>query len=255
MRAAYTQPNKAGRLPLTGANSGIGFAIVQKLAGLPDEFTVIAAGRNMNRVEEAIRQLPSGTSVKPLFLDVDNEESIKAAAAVVKQEYGRLDVLVNNAGVEIQTDDVAKMFKSTFTTNLFGPVLVSAAFRSLLLASSAPQSVYVSSITGRLSGIIDQDSHLSNVGMGNVAYRASKAALNMVMLHEQIETKDTPLKVYAMCPGFVVSNLRGTSEAARTGGGRAMSPEVSADLLYGILQGQKDAEMGQLVTLSGPQPW
>lgn len=228
---------------------------MQKLAALKDEFSIIAAGRNQAKLDEAIAQLPDASNVTTLIVDVTSEESINAAAAKVKAAHGHLDVLVNNAGIEFVSEDVSRSFKTVFATNLFGPVLMSAAFRPLLLAAKKPQSVYVSSIVGRLSAISTEGEFLRALQRGSPAYRSSKSALNMVVLHEQLEVADTELKVYAMCPGFVISNLRGTSEEARTGGGRALSADTSAELLYKILKGEKDGEMTKLITNDGPKDW
>lgn len=231
---------------------------MQKLSALKDEFHVIAAGRSQAKLDEAISQLPDASNVTKLILDVTNQESIDAAAAQVKAAHGHLDVLVNNAGIELVSDDTMHSFKTVFATNLFGPVMVSEAFRPLLLASSSrPQSVYVSSIVGRVSAISTEGDFLRALQRGSPAYRSSKSALNMVVLHEQleVEAETADLRVYAMCPGFVISNLRGTSEEARTGYGRALSPETSADLLYKILKGEKDGEMRKLITNDGPKDW
>lgn len=225
----------------------------------PEPFTVIASGRSLSKIQDAIAELsPSASassSIVPLQLDVTDSASIDEAAAAIKKQFGRIDVLVNNAGICPEGPNLADMFQTTFATNLFGPVLVSAAFRSLLLESSNPYSVYISSRVGSLAMIADPTSPMRGTQLGSVAYRASKAALNMVMLHEQLETKDTNLKTFAMCPGFVVSNIRGTSEEARTGGGYAGSPDVSANLLYTIISGEKDDDRGNFISDLGIIPW
>ncbi|KAH8705672.1 short chain dehydrogenase/reductase [Talaromyces proteolyticus] len=250
----------ASRIALiTGANSGIGFAIAKELAAAPEGFHVLLAGRTLSKVESAISEIETSghgaNGLTALELDVTNQTSIQTAASAVKQKFGRLDVLINNAGIENRDTDLVTKFHETFATNVLGPVLVSAAFRSLLLASPAPYSVYIGSVTSSLTSIVNPDSYLRTTTAGTNAYRASKTALNMIAMHEQLEVKDTPLKVRIMCPGFVVSNLRGTSEEARSGGGRAGDPASSARLLLSILRGERDGDAQGLITTSGVCPW
>lgn len=191
----------------------------------------------------------------PLQLDVTDQSSIQKAASTVKESFGRLDALINNAGIAPNGPDTATMFRTTFETNLFGPVLVSEAFRPLLLAAPAPYSVYIGSVTGSVTGLADPSSPLHVTTAGSNAYRASKTALNLIAMHEQLEVAGTPLKVRIMCPGFVVSNLRGTSEEARTAGGYAGDPADSARLLLSILRGERDGDAVGLIQRNGVAAW
>lgn len=213
------------------------------------------AGRSATKIADAIKELGSSPSLTPLQLDVTDQQSISKAAENVTSQFGKLDILINNAGIAPEGPDLATMFQTTFATNVFGPVLVSAAFRELLLKSESPYSIYVSSKVGSFGLITDPSSHLHGTGAGSVAYRASKSALNMVMLHEQLELKDTNIKIFAMCPGYVVSNLRGTSDEQRSGYGRAGSPDVSAETVLAIIRGERDGESATLLGSEGSLPW
>lgn len=242
-----------------GANSGIGFAIAKELAAAPEPFHIILAGRTLDKVNSAIADIKAAghheTELTPLHLDVTNNDSIEKAAFTVKDKFGRLDVLINNAGIAPEGPDLESMFNSTFTTNVTGPVLVSSAFRSLLLASSAPYSIYIGSSVSSLTMITDPGSSYHVTTAGSNAYRASKAALNMIAMHEQIEVADTSMKVRILCPGFVVSNLRGTSEEARTAGGYAGDPGSSARLVLSVLRGERDGDASGLITANGVASW
>lgn len=213
------------------------------------------AGRSQDKIEAAISELGSSPDLTPLQLDVTDQASITDAASRVSSQFGKLDALINNAGIAPEGPDLATVFQTTFATNVFGPALVSAAFRELLLKSESPYSIYVSSRVGSLSMMAGLDSPMRHKRGGTAAYRASKSALNMVMLHEQLEVQDTNIKVMAMCPGYVVSNLRGTSHEQRTAGGRAGNPGVSAKLALSILRGERDSDSQKLIGSEATYAW
>ncbi|TQS32474.1 hypothetical protein Golomagni_07206, partial [Golovinomyces magnicellulatus] len=100
------------------------------------------AGRSLPKIEAAISDLGSTKDLTPVQLDVTDQNSITNAASLVKQQFGKLDALINNAGIAPEGPDLATVFQTTFATNVFGPALVSAAFRDLLLKSENPYSVY-----------------------------------------------------------------------------------------------------------------
>lgn len=258
-----------------GANSGVGYSIAQHLLSAPEPFHIILAGRSPGNITAAIDALRSNTAsttgpaanpastLHPLHLDVTRKSTIDAAVAAVRSQFGKLHVLVNNAGIAPTGPDTESVYRSTLETNVVGPALVSEAFRPLLLAATAGDdaasvpaySVYVGSVVGSLSGIADPASGLRTTGAGHAAYRASKAALNMLVAHEQVEVEQDAageglpgrLRVRVMCPGFVVSNLRGESEEQRTGGGRAGDPADSARVLYGIIRGEREGDERGLI--------
>ena len=87
------------------------------------------------------------------------------------------------------------------------------------------------------------------------AYRASKTALDMYMVLDSRDHRDQGLRVFGMCPGFVVSNLRGPGEEARTGRGMAGDPREAGELLLSIIRGERDADEGRVVHKDGVYPW
>lgn len=234
--------------------------MAKELAAAPEDFHIILASRDLKKVDSALNDItktgqPKNT-LSTLQLDVTDQASIDKAAATVREKHGHLDVLVNNAGIAPTGPNLTEMFENTFATNVYGPVHVSAAFRPLLLASKeGSYSIYVSSEVGALTGMTDPSNRLYNTHSGSVAYRASKSALNMIAMHERLETEGTGLKVRVMCPGFVISNLRGTDEESRTAGGQAGDPTVSANLLLSILRGGREDESHKLISAEGPIPW
>ena len=137
-----------------------------------------------------------------------------------------------------------------------GPALVAAAFRPLLLKSKNAYSIYVSSGTRTLPrNAMQQPVSHEHIGRSGHAYQVSKAALNMLAVLEARDYGPEGLKVFAMSPGFVRSNLRGETEEARSGWGGAGDPEVSGELLLSIVQGKRDADVGCLVHKDGVFAW
>ncbi|KAL8705955.1 MAG: hypothetical protein Q9201_000949 [Fulgogasparrea decipioides] len=217
------------------------------------------AGRSQQKVDSAMSEIEaSGVkgSLSAMQLDVTDETSIQRAAKTVEEKHGRLDALLNNAAVGSMDPDIRTRMRLSMDTNVMGPTMVAAAFRPLLLKSSNPYSIYVSSGMGSLAMLSDQSVDQYRPLPNNApedAYRASKAALNMVAILEAKQYSRQGLKVFAMCPGFVVSNLRGTSEEARNGwGGDAKDPEISGKIVLSILQGERDADVGKFVWKDGP---
>jgi NAD(P)-dependent dehydrogenase (short-subunit alcohol dehydrogenase family) len=244
----------------TGANSGIGFATSKVLVKASNTFHVIIASRSVEKAQAAQSEIEA-TGIKgtlsTIQLDVTDRKSIEAAAANVKEEFGRLDVLMNNAGVGSMGHDLQTGFKLCLETNVVGPAMISEAFRALLFKSKNPYSIYVSS--GERTLLRNAAQVFTRPGYENVrgsgAYQVSKAALNMLVVLEAGEYGPKGLKVFALSPGFVVSNLRGKSEEARTGWGKAGDPEVSGQIVLDIVQGRRDANVGSLIHKDGVYPW
>ncbi|KAF2491252.1 short chain dehydrogenase/reductase [Lophium mytilinum] len=243
---------------ITGANSGIGFATSKVLACASSTFHIIIASRSLEKAEAAKSTIEAASpkgSLSTVVFDVTDEESIEATAALVQQQFGRLDVLVNNAGSGSMDMDLKARFQLCLNTNVIGPALVAAAFRPLLLKSQNPYSIFVSSGERTLT----RNAHekpASHAGIKNGdAYQVSKAALNMLAILEARDYGPQGLKVFAMSPGFVRSNLRGTSEEARSGWGRAGDPEVSGELVLSIVEGKRDGDVGLFVHRDGVYSW
>ena len=203
---------------VTGANKGIGHAIASELAARG--FTVLVGARNASRGEASARRIAG--DARPIALDVTDAGSIGAAAARIRGELGRLDVLVNNAAIatrakpsEASLEDV----RAVFETNVFGVIAVTQAMLPLLLGAPAGRIVNVSSRIGSLSAITDPAFPMP--GVGGVAYGPSKTALNAVTIAFAQELEGTPIKVNLACPGYTATDLNGHSgprtvaEAAR----------------------------------------
>lgn len=190
---------------VTGANRGIGLEICRQLAELGH--TVILTARNAVKGETAAKSL-SG-DVHFLQLDVTSDASVNSCAGDLEKQFGKLDVLVNNAAIfkvdplgkakgikDVTTDEV----KAIMETNFFGPLRVNHAFLPLLTKSKEGRIINVSSGMGELSDL--------RYG-GYAGYRLSKAGLNAQTIQLAAELRHTSIKVNAMCPGWVRTDMGG----------------------------------------------
>jgi NAD(P)-dependent dehydrogenase (short-subunit alcohol dehydrogenase family) len=201
---------------ITGANKGLGLEMARQLgkAGV----TVILAARDPQKGEAAAESLRSeGIDAKFLKLDVTNRQDHAAAAAFLDQNFGRLDILINNAGVSLEpfgtgrpsttTDEV---IRQTFDANFFAPVALTRALLPLLKKSEAARIVNMSSVLGSQTLHADPNSPIYN--FKTLSYDASKAALNSFTIHLAYELKDTRIKVNSAHPGWVKTDM-GTDAA------------------------------------------
>lgn len=244
---------------ITGANSGIGYASSKIIASASPNYHVLVAGRSLPKVEAAIKQLQSEAQIKgkltPLELDVNSDTSIAAAAKKVEQEFGRVDVLVNNAGIAgLPAKSYKEQIDMVLETNVTGPLLVSEAFMPLVLKSKNPYSIFVSSALGSLSKASDPKDTIYYTDNWQV-YRMSKSALDMIAVTEYHKWTPKGVKVFALCPGLVRSFLRGPEEDRISAGGRAGDPDTSGETMLSIIEGNRDADVGKFVHKDGVYPW
>jgi len=226
----------AGKVALiTGANRGLGLEMARQLgqAGV----TVIVAARDPGRGEAAAETLRSeGLDAQCLKLDVTDRQDHAAAAGFLEQNFGRLDILINNAGISLEplgsggasttTDEV---LQRTFDTNFFAPVALTRALLPLLKKSPAARIVNMSSILGSQTLHADPNSVVRD--FKSLSYDASKAALNSFTIHLAHDLKNTRIKVNSAHPGWVKTDM-GTdaapmdiAEGAKTGVALALLSE------------------------------
>ena len=239
-----SQSNKTALV--TGGNKGIGFAICKGL--LDVGFEVFLAARNTEKGKAAVEKLSTDNdSVGLVEFEVTNDESIKNAVNSVSQLTDSLDVLVNNAGiypdlrgskqgVDILTVSRDLLIK-TMNTNAFSPVGITQAFLPLLEKADNPKVINVSSGNGQLDGIS------ANVP----SYSLSKLALNgaTILLADALKSKN--IAVYAMCPGWVKTDMGGSS-APRT-------PEQGADTAIWLATEGTMQESGKFFRNRTEQPY
>ena len=237
---------------VTGANQGIGYAIAKQLASEQQSCRVILAGRNSDAIEKAAAGLSDeGLSVEPLVLDINSDESIAKAAKQVEDKYGRLDVLINNAGITQRYVDPTGMsrrmvMQAVFDTNVFGTYENTEAFAPLLAKSTkVPRIVFVSSSVGSLQ--LRTDPKTVTRATPFTEYPSSKAAVNMLCLHYAVKYEKEGWKVNASCPGLCKTHLNGFT--------RGDPPEVGARNVCRLAMLGSDGETGTFSDHSGSLPW
>jgi NAD(P)-dependent dehydrogenase (short-subunit alcohol dehydrogenase family) len=204
---------------VTGANQGVGRQVAKELVA--HGLTVLVGSRSLERGEAAAKEI--GVGAIALQLDVTDKASIAAAATHVRQEFGYLDLLVNNAGISntskgsLSLEEYARVTRAStasldevravWETNVFGTLAVYQAMLPLLRESSDARIVNVSSGVGSLT--TNADSAYGYRAMFGPIYPASKAAENAITLAIMIELESTNIKVNLVSPGFTKTNLNG----------------------------------------------
>jgi NAD(P)-dependent dehydrogenase (short-subunit alcohol dehydrogenase family) len=216
---------------VSGASRGIGAEIARELAA-DHGFRVYAGARNPDQVDRV-------DGIDPIQLDVTDQASIDAARKRIESESGRLDSLVNNAGVYGDPVGAADYdldaAHEVLEVNTFGPWRLIEAFLPLMRASESPRIVNVSSGAGQLS----------DMNGGRAAYRVSKAALNA--LTRTLASDERWVKVNTMCPGWVRTDMGG-SAAPR-------SVEEGADTAVWLATLPEDGPTGGFFRNRKPIPW
>ncbi len=242
--------NRTDRIALvTGANKGIGLAIARELG--KRGMTVYVGARDRVRGAAAAEMLKGeGIAAHFVELDVLREGTMVAAAATIEAAHGRLDVLVNNAGIADRGDGPPSgadldAVRRTLLTNFVGPAAVCQAMLPLLRRSAAVRVVYVSSGLGSLAQ--NADPAWEHAQVKYLGYSASKAALNMLTVQLAFELKDTPIKVNSADPGYTATDLndqRGT-QTVEEGAAEAIRLALLPD----------DGPTGGYFSSAGSVPW
>ena len=237
---------------VTGANRGIGFETARQLG--QKGVTVVVAARTLKSAEETAAKLKAeGIDAFPVKLEVTHAHDREAAANTIGEKFGKLDILINNAGVgpkdtvltprTVYTTD--EELQDIFGTNVFATIAVTRAFLPLLKKSEAGRIVNLSSILGSLTLHADPNSPIA--GIKSFAYDASKAAINAFTIHLAAELKDTKIKVNSAHPGWVKTEL-GTDSAPME------IPEGAKTSVDLALLGP-DGPNGRFIHLGQELPW
>ncbi|KUJ11503.1 short chain dehydrogenase [Mollisia scopiformis] len=231
---------------VTGANQGIGLETVKKLAKEQPSYHILLGSRNPKSGSEAAAKL-NAENVEPITIDVTSDESIAAAAALVEKKFGRLDVLINNAGIAIDHkyqpgpgSSIREVMRENYDVNVFGAMQVFETFVPLLEKAEVPRAVFVTSILGSFGEMMVEDEY--------PIYRSTKSALNMVVRVYAARYREKGWKINVTCPGLVRTNLNGYTEHGE-------SVEVGAINAVRLATAGKDGETGTYSNRHGPIPW
>ncbi|MFD0673528.1 SDR family oxidoreductase [Cohnella sp. GCM10027633] len=229
---------------VTGANKGIGKEIARQLGR--QGMDVLVGARTLDKAEKAAAELRTeGIRAVPVELDVTDAGHIRAVADRIASAYGRLDVLVNNAGTYLDHEgrDVDVM-RRAFEVNTFGPYALTVALLDLLKASPGGRIVNQSSILGSMSTILNDAMY----GAASApAYTASKAALNAWTAQLAVELRGTKVKANACHPGWVKTDMGGP--------GAIMEIEDGASTAVRLATLPADGPSGGFYHQSETLPW
>lgn len=233
---------------VTGANRGIGKETARGLG--QRGASVLLGARDLAAGETAAQELVGeGLDVRAVAIDVTDQRSINQAAAWTDDRFGRLDILINNAGAlrelgfpapsEVSIEDV----RATYEVNTFGPIAVIQAMLPLLRRAQRGRIVNVTSGLASLTAA----GRLDGPGLTLLAYNSSKTALNAATLQFARELKDTPIKINLADPMHCATDINNFS-GERT-------PKAGSEIVIQLALLDADGPNGQFVNANGTIAW
>ena len=233
---------------VTGANKGIGYEIAAGLGALG--WRVGVGARDAQRRDTAVDKLrAAGVDAFGVPLDVTDDASVAAAAELIADRAGGLDVLVNNAAItggmpQTPTTVAPATVRDVVDTNVIGVIRVTNAMLPILRASASPRIVNMSSTVGSLTL---QSTPGAETGPISAAYAVSKSLLNAVTIQYVKELGDTNILINSGCPGFTATDLNGF-RGIRT-------PQQGAAIAIHLATLPDDGPTGGFFDDAGTVPW
>jgi len=199
---------------ITGANRSIGLETAKQFS--EKGLFVYLGSRNLENGEKVVKELHEKgfQNIKAIEIDVTNPDSISAAKNIVENEQGKLDILINNAGIlgvnpQTAAETSIKDIQNVFDTNFFGVISVTQAFLDLLKKSDSPR---ISNITSGLGSLtLHSNPTWKYYHVKNAAYGPSKSALNAYTIALAYELRELPFKVNVIDPGYTATDFNAHS--------------------------------------------
>lgn len=234
---------------ITGASDGIGKETARQLAA--KGILVILGSRNLEKGQDVVQEFKqNGLDAEVVQLDTTDVDSVGKSFTEVERRHGKLDILINNAGIaidsgrplsEVSLEDIT----ATFETNVFGSFHVTRTFLPLLQLSARGRIVNVSSSLGSLFNMTDKANPYYHVSLPS--YAASKAALNVMTIHLARELQDTNIKINAVCPGLTATRY------VKVPGAQSVEVGAETPVHYALLD--DDGPSGGFFDRNGPIKW
>jgi NAD(P)-dependent dehydrogenase (short-subunit alcohol dehydrogenase family) len=234
---------------ITGANKGIGFEVARQLG--KQNCTVLIGARDSKLGEASAAKLKKeGIDARFVKLDVTNRGTIEAARGQIEKEFGQIDILINNAGINDPGDGPPSKVdldaaNRVMQTNFIGALAVAQLMLPLVRKSAAGNIVNVSSELGSITGHSDPNWKFAPVKF--IAYCASKSAMNMLTVQLAYELRDTKIKVNSVNPGYTATDLNNNQ-------GPQTIEEGAAETVRVAMLGD-DGPRGQFLETGGTIPW
>ncbi|KAF5012138.1 hypothetical protein FDECE_1787 [Fusarium decemcellulare] len=240
-------------LLITGANAGLGFQ------------TVTAA------VREISAEFPqTANTIRALQLNIEDDDSISKVFYLIFKDYGRLDVLINNAehvGAQFDPQYFAgqmtqrELWNKSWDVNTTGTHILTDTLVPLLLKSADPRVLFITSGTATLAEHYDAIIRVNESPPKGwpkkvpsvSAYRSCKTGGNMMMREWARILKEDGVKVWGISPGFLATGLGGDLERNKELG--AVDPSIGANFVRDVVEGARDQDTGKVIRSNGVQPW
>ncbi|KAI9708299.1 MAG: hypothetical protein M1820_004003 [Bogoriella megaspora] len=258
---------------VTGANTGLGFQIIRALYGSNKTYNILLGGRSIDKAKQAVtaatQEFPSSPSkISAIQVDIEDDKSIETAFKEVQSQYGRLDVLLNNAGAQLDQQyeagklSMREMWNQSWNINTVGTQVITSTFVPLLLQSNNPRLLFITSGTSTLAGADNQALFVNRSPpkgwpkssmQGVPAYRSSKTGMNMMMREWFRLLKDDGVKVWCISPGYLATGLGGSQEVNKSAG--AGDPSVAGQFVKDVVEGKRDGDVGKVILRDTVQAW
>ncbi|KAH0843127.1 HAT1-interacting factor 1 [Fonsecaea monophora] len=258
---------------ITGANTGLGLEIVRALYRSESSSTILCGSRSLDKASAALKALQADkpknpqTTVEPIQIDIEDDNSINSAFDNVENTHGHIDCLVNNAGIALDQAFLAgkisqrEAWDKAYSVNVTSTHVMTYKFAPLLIKSSDPRLIFIGSGTASLARQVALKSPIDHSPpkgwpkpiIGQCAYRTSKTALTMVMREWARILKEDGVRVFACSPGMLATNLGGSPEQLKAYG--ALDPSIGGGFVKDVIEGKRDADAGKAIDKTGVQDW